>query len=107
MKTRQVAVALAVLITAAGASVAAASWARKPIRSITCRDFLLADDEAKPEIVYWAVAFRKDGKPERALVDVDDTDRIVPEIVEACKQAPGESLWQTVRSRAVRLDPLL
>jgi acid stress chaperone HdeA len=107
MRTRQVAAALAALIIAADVSVAAAGSPRKPIRSMTCRDFLLADDGAKPEIVYWAAAFRKDGKPERIVVDVDDTDRIVPVIVEACKQAPSESLWHMVRSQAGRLDPML
>ena len=80
MKVRHVAVhvAAAVLMTGAAFAFAEARTPRKPVRAMTCQDFLLVEDAAKPEIVYWAATYRKDGKPESTVVDVDDTDKIVP-----------------------------
>jgi acid stress chaperone HdeA len=99
MKVRHAAVGVvaAVLMTASTLVAAEATTPRKPIRAMTCRDFLLIEDAAKPEIVYWVATFGKSGKPQSTVVDVDDTDRIVPVVVEACRQTPDESFWQKVR----------
>jgi acid stress chaperone HdeA len=99
MKVRHAAVGVvaAVLMTGSALALAEATTTRKPIRAMTCRDFLLVEDAVKPEIVYWVATFGKSGKPQSTVVDVDDTDRIVPVIVEACRQAPNESFWQKVR----------
>jgi len=99
MKIRHVAVgvAAAVLMTGSALALAEASSPRKPLRTMTCYDFLLTEDVVKPEIVYWAAT---KSKPETAVIDVDDTDKIVPVLVEACKQAPNESFWQKVRAEA-------
>jgi acid stress chaperone HdeA len=68
---------------------------------MTCHDFLLTEDAVKPEIVYWAAT--RGSKPKTAVIDVDDTDKIVPVLVEACRQAPNESFWQKVRAEARKL----
>jgi acid stress chaperone HdeA len=109
MKIRHVAVgiAAAVLMTGSALAFAEATSPRKPLRAMTCHDFLLVEDASKPEIVYWAATYRKDGKPESTVIDVDDTDRIVPVLVQACKQAPNESFWQKVRAEARKLEKTL
>ena len=105
MKARRVAVgvAAAVLMTGSALALAEASTPRKPLRAMTCHEFLVIEDAAKPEIVYWVATYGKGGKPESTVIDVDDTDRIVPVLVEACKQAPNESFWQKVRAEAGKL----
>ena len=95
-----VGVAAAVLMTGSALALAEASSPRKPLRTMSCHDFLLTEDAVKPEIVYWAAT---KSKPEIAVIDVDDTDKIVPVLVEACKQAPNESFWQKVRAEARKL----
>jgi acid stress chaperone HdeA len=99
MKIRHTAVGVvaAVLMTGSALGFAEANTPRKPIRAMTCDDFLLVEDAAKPEIVYWVATY---GKPQSAVIDVDDSDRIVPVVVEACRQSPSESFWQKVRAEA-------
>jgi acid stress chaperone HdeA len=103
MKIRHVAVGVvaAVLTTESALAFAEASSPRKPLRTMTCHDFLLTEDAVKPEIVYWAAT--RGSKPETAVIDVDDTDKIVPVLVDACKQAPNESFWPKVRAEARKL----
>jgi|SRR5689334_16200437 acid stress chaperone HdeA len=79
-----------------------ASRARTPLVQLTCAEFLSADDAVKPEIVYWAATHGRRGHPESEPVDVGDTDRIVPVLVEQCKATPAESLWPKVRAETVR-----
>jgi acid stress chaperone HdeA len=99
MKVRHAAIGVvaAVLMTGSALVLAEASTPRKPIRAMTCHDFLLIEDAAKPEIVYWVATY---GQPQSTVIDVDDTDKIVPVVVEACRQAPNESFWQKVRAKA-------
>jgi hypothetical protein len=92
---------LAVLwVTTSGLPAAESDPARKPLRQMTCADFLGYEDAAKPEIVYWAAIHDRSGRLVADPVDVDETDRIVPVIIGKCKTAPGDRLWQTVRSEA-------
>ena len=102
MKVRPTAVGIvaAVLMTGSALVLAEANTPRKPIRAMTCHDFLLIEDAVKPEIVYWVATSGESGQPQSSVIDVDDTDRIVPVIVEACRQAPNESFWQKVRAKA-------
>jgi acid stress chaperone HdeA len=99
MKIRHTAVGVVGTVLMAGSALglAEASTPRKPIRAMTCHDFLLVEDAAKPEIVYWVATY---GKPQSAVTDVDDSDKIVPVVVEACRQSPSESFWQKVRAEA-------
>jgi acid stress chaperone HdeA len=99
MKVRHAAVGVvaAVLMTGSVLALAEASTPRKPIRAMTCHDFLLIEDATKPEIVYWVATY---GQTQSTVIDVDDTDKIVPVVVEACRQAPNESFWQKVRAKA-------
>ena len=102
MKVRPTAVGIvaAVLMTGSALVLAEANTPRKPIRAMTCHDFLLIEDAVKPEIVYWVATSGESDQPQSAVIDVDDSDKIVPVVVEACRQSPSESFWQKVRAEA-------
>jgi acid stress chaperone HdeA len=102
-----VAVAVALLMTQSALAFAQSIPARKPVRQMTCGDFLRVDDAAKPEIVYWAATRDRRGGHVNAAIDVDATDRIVPVLVEKCRDVPKASFWQTVKAEAGRLGKKL
>jgi hypothetical protein len=64
---------------------------------MTCGEFLALDDVVRPKVVFWAEGFNNRGKPVDAIVDVEATDRLVPVLVEACKENPKLSFWQKTR----------
>jgi acid stress chaperone HdeA len=65
---------------------------------MTCEDFVMLEDVAKPKVVYWAEGFDRKGKPEDATFDIEATDRLVPVLVEICKQTPKESFWKKAKA---------
>src|SRR5262245_24093980 len=109
MRSLRVAVGVFAAIVMIGSAVPSArsNTAWKPLRQMTCADFLLIDDAAKPVIVYWAATRDQMGQPESAHVDVDDTDRMVPMLVEKCKETPRQSFWHKVRAESgqFRISP--
>ena len=98
-----VTLAAAVLLTQSGLAFAQSSLARKPGRQMTCGDFLLVDDTVKPEMVYWAATRDPRGSLVNAVIDVDATDRIVPLLVERCREAPNAPFWQMVKAVCTEL----
>ncbi len=68
----------------------------RPVR-MTCKEFVALDDAVKPKVVYWAEGFSKKGKPVDSVVDVDETDRLVPVLVTECKETPKLSFWQKIK----------
>jgi acid stress chaperone HdeA len=99
-----VTLAAAVLLTQSGLAFAQSSLARKPGRQMTCGDFLLVDDTVKPEMVYWAATRDPRGSLVNAVIDVDATDRIVPLLVERCREAPNAPFWQMVKAETGKLE---
>jgi acid stress chaperone HdeA len=97
----------AVLLTQSGLAFAQSSLARKPGRHMTCGDFLVVDDAVKPEMVYWAATRDPRGSLVNAVIDVDATDRIVPLLVERCREAPNAPFWQTVKAETGKLEKKL
>lgn len=63
---------------------------------MTCREFLEFDEVTRPQIVYWSEGFNKKGKPENAVIDVDNINRIVPVVVADCTNEPTASFWSKV-----------
>jgi acid stress chaperone HdeA len=98
-----VTLAAAVLLTQSGLAFAQSSPARKPGRQMTCGDFLLVDDTVKPEMVYWAATRDPRGGLVNTVIGVDATDRIVPRLVERCREAPNAPFWQTVKAETGKL----
>lgn len=71
---------------------------KKPVKSWTCEDFLALDESFKPTAIGFAEALNKKDKPEDAVLDVDGTEKVIPLVIEACKQNPKESFAQKVKS---------
>jgi HdeA/HdeB family protein len=99
VRLRQAVIGMTAIGLMAGvlAPAALAGSGRTPFRQMTCADFLLSDDAAKPEIVYWVATRDRGGRPNRAVVDVDATDNLVPVLVDQCKGAPNDPFWPKVR----------
>ena len=103
MTACQIAVGSLAVMLVGGSLSPAAQAARQPIRDhMTCGEFLLADDETKPEIVYWLATRGLAGKA-ATIIDVDVTDSMVPTLVERCKEAPTTRLTQQMKAEAERL----
>jgi hypothetical protein len=68
----------------------------KPVK-MSCKEFVALDDMVKPKVVYWAEGFSKKGKPVDSVVDVDETDRLVPVLVTECKETPKLTFWQRIK----------
>jgi hypothetical protein len=64
---------------------------------MTCDEFVALDDVVKPKVVYLSEGFNKKGKPVNAVVDVDETDKLIPVIITECQEAPKESFWKKIK----------
>jgi hypothetical protein len=43
-------------------------------------------------VVYWAEGFNRKGKPLDAVIDVEETDKVIPVLVTECQKTPKASL---------------
>jgi acid stress chaperone HdeA len=66
---------------------------------MTCEQFVMLDDVAKPKVVYWAEGFNvaSDGGATDAVVDIETTDKLVPVLVTECNATPKLTLWQKIK----------
>lgn len=87
---------LAAALTSTVYAATSADTAKKPAR-MTCEEFIALDDVQKPKVVYWAEGFSKKGKPVDTVVDLDETDRLIPVLVTECKKTPKVTLWQKIK----------
>lgn len=90
--------AIAAVPAAPATAIKAATGVKgiKPVE-LTCEQFLAVDDITRPQLVYWAEGINSKGKPEDAVFDVERTNRLVPVLVEDCKQAPQTSFWEKMK----------
>ena len=72
---------------------------KKPLGKLTCEDFTGIDDVIKPQYVIAAVAHTKGGKAKNVVIEVVDTETLVPFLVEECQKAPKESFWAKLKSK--------
>ncbi len=90
----------AVVAFAASSSAMAASKktvdVSKPAK-ITCEDFLTLDEVVKPKLVYWANGYNWWGSREDPYLDVEETDRLVPMVVQECVKAPTSTFVSKVK----------
>src|SRR6266436_7635631 len=96
-------VVAATLVAGSTVTFAQSEGAKKPLGKMTCEDFLSLEDNFKPKVVYWAVAYGQGGKPESAGINVEGTEKIVTTVGEACKKAPKESFWEKVKAEVKKL----
>jgi hypothetical protein len=75
-----------------------AASAPKPT-TMTCQEFVSLEDVAQPRLVYWAEGFDRDrdGGVADSVVDIDETDRLVPVLVKECKETPKLTFWQKLK----------
>ena len=100
MNTRQTTIGItAAIMLASSALVFAAVAPKKPLGKLTCEDFIGIDDVIKPQYVIAAVAYTKGGKAKNAVIEVVDTDTLVPFLIEECQKAPKESFWAKLKSK--------
>ena len=72
---------------------------KKPLGKLTCEDFIGIDDVIKPQYVIAAVAHTKGGKAKNVVIEVVDTETLVPFLVEECQKAPKESFWTKLKKK--------
>ena len=100
MNTKHIAIGITtVVMLASSALVFAADAPKKPLGKLTCEEFVGIDDVIKPQYVIAAVAFTKGGKAKNAVIEVVDTDTLVPFLIEECQKAPKESFWAKLKSK--------
>ena len=97
-------VAAALTAAAAVASAQSGAAAKKPLVKLQCEEFLAYEESFKPKVVYWAVAYGKGGKPEAAVLDVEGTEKLIPVIIEKCKQAPKDSFYEKVKAESKKTE---
>jgi acid stress chaperone HdeA len=86
-----------VLLVIAGVAASAAAETKKPVTQWTCEDFIAIDDQYKPNVIYWATAYAKGGKPEASELDIAATEQVTPMIIDDCEKEPKASFWQKLK----------
>ncbi|MCX7108292.1 MAG: HdeA/HdeB family chaperone [Methylococcales bacterium] len=76
-----------------------ADSSKKPLGKLTCEDFIAVEDIIKPQYVIAGNAYTKGGKAKNAVIEVIDTETLVPILVEECQKAPKESFWAKLKSK--------
>ncbi len=64
---------------------------------MTCEEYVALDEVVQPKVVYWSEGFNKKGEPTDAVVDVQETDRLVPVLVDECMKTPKTSFWEKLK----------
>jgi HdeA/HdeB family len=88
--------------TAAKPTAAKPAKLANPIK-MTCKEFLEFDEMTRPQIVYWSEGYSKKGKPDQIVIDVDQTNRLVPVLVEDCTNEPSASFWSKLKMEFKKL----
>jgi acid stress chaperone HdeA len=91
--------ALVFVAGAAKAETPKAESVKKPLGKLTCEDFIGIDDVIKPQYVIAAVAHTKGGKAKNVVIEVVDTETLIPFLVEECQKAPKESFWAKLKKK--------
>ena len=76
-----------------------ADSSKKPLGKLTCEDFIAVEDIIKPQYVIAGNAYTKGGKAKNAVIEIIDTETLVPILVEECQKAPKESFWAKLKSK--------
>jgi acid stress chaperone HdeA len=93
-------ISLLISSVAFAAEMQHASDAEKPkLTKMQCKEFLAFEPTYRPMIVYWASAYVEGGKPEDAMLEIEETEQLVPVVIAACKKTPQASFWQTLKTK--------
>jgi acid stress chaperone HdeA len=110
MNTKHVATGIAAAVMLTGSALVFAADApkaetpkadspKKPLGKVTCEDFIAIEDVVKPQYVVSAIAHTKGGKAKNTVIEIVDTDTLVPVLIEECQKAPKESFWTKLKKK--------
>ena len=80
---------------------------KKTLDKVTCEDFLAFDEVIQPKYVIAAAAHAKGGKPKNIVIDVVETETLVPVLIEECTKTPKESFFDKVKNALKKLSSKL
>jgi acid stress chaperone HdeA len=98
--TRNLSLAAAILIL----PLSAQADTKKSLAAWTCADFTGSDDVFKPKVIYWATGVAKAGKPRTTVIDIAETEKIIPIVGEVCEKNPKASFWHTLKAEWRKLE---
>jgi acid stress chaperone HdeA len=80
---------------------------KKPLAKVTCEDFLAFDEVIQPKYVIAAAAHAKGGQPKTIVIDVVETETLVPILIEECTRTPKVSFFDKLKSKLKQLKSKL
>lgn len=118
MNTKQLTVAMTAVIMLASSTVVFSADAApkaetskvastKPLGKLTCEEFVSFEDVIKPQYVIAAAAHTKGGKAKNTVIEMVDTDTLVPVLIEECQKAPTESFWEKLKLKLNKIKSKL
>jgi acid stress chaperone HdeA len=90
-------------MTIAATTTLAAEF-QKPVTQWTCAEFLSVEEQFKPTVVYWAMAYAKRGKLEAAMIGIKGIEKMTPQITGECTKAPHASFWLTLKDEWKKVE---
>lgn len=75
-----------------------ASENKVDVTNMTCGEFLELKGEYKPTAIIMTDYLNKSDKPVKSFIDVSGIDKIIPIIIEACKENPRYKFDEVVHS---------
>jgi hypothetical protein len=74
---------------------------------MTCEEFLSYDEVTRPQIVFLSEGLNSKGKgkgkPNNAVFDIEQTNTLVPVLIEDCQREPKTSYWQKMKKEFERV----
>jgi acid stress chaperone HdeA len=80
---------------------------KKPLAKVTCEEFLAFDEVIQPKYVIAAAAHAKGGQPKTIVIDVVETETLVPILIEECTKTPKVSFFDKLKSKLKQLKSKL
>ena len=69
----------------------------KPVE-MTCEEFVALDDVVQPKVVYWNEGYiNSKGKQVDPVVDIEETDQLIPILITECQKTPKVSLKKKLK----------
>jgi len=69
----------------------------KPVE-MTCEEFVALDDVVQPKVVYWNEGYiNSKGKRVDPVVDIEETDNLIPLLITECQKTPKTSLKEKLK----------
>jgi hypothetical protein len=70
----------------------------KPV-AMTCEEFLALSSDVQPEVAYWLAGYNAAKHKEVAAAGEVDLETDTAVLIEECKPAPKESLWDRIKKK--------